>query len=248
MIAELKTAGVTVWGEQDDIFGYKRHFVAHPDGFAKGILEAPETEHLLEFKTMSEKNFIVLQGKGVEKAQPKHYAQMQIQMHLTGLTRAFYLVVNKNNDELYAERVYYNKDYAEALQKKIEMIIDIDRPPEPNVSWTCRWCDMRGLCDPEKYPEAKQMPQLNCRTCVFSTPAEGGTWQCSKFNGDIPKEFQLKGCDKHLLIPGILPVDVVSSDGETYVEYADGRLNINEDYVTNCDNVVHESFQHGTPF
>ena len=57
MIAERKTAGVEVYGEQEDITGYKGHFVMHPDGRAMGMHEAPKNEHLLEIKTLSAKYF-----------------------------------------------------------------------------------------------------------------------------------------------------------------------------------------------
>jgi len=252
MIAELKTAGVKVYGEQESIIGYKKHFKAHPDGRAMGILEAPKTEHLLEFKTMSDKKFSEMLGQGVKQAQPKHYAQMQIQMHLTGMTRAFYLVVNKNDDHLYAERVKYDKAEGERLQERIEYLVDATAPPEKKQCWTCRFCDMRGLCFPDKYDVGKE-PELNCRTCTFSTPVDGGEWTCSQYNGEvIPNECQLKGCPRHLLIPGILAPEAVDSDGYTYVLYANGLLNFNNQYETNdvkeCPDNYDHTLSHGIPF
>ncbi len=229
IIEELQAAGINVFGCQDKAVGYKGHFSSHPDGKATGIPEAPKTVHLLEFKTAAEKKFKEMEKKGVQEAQPKHYDQMQIQMHQTGITRALYVVVNKNTDEIYAERIDYDKAVGERLSQRIVRIIDSPVPLPCNETYQCRWCDMSGLCGIGK---GATTPELHCRTCVFSTPVPGGEWFCSKWDaGPIPKDFQLTGCEKHLLIPGIINVDVVESDGETFVLYENGVLNHNDEYV-----------------
>ena len=51
------------------------------------------------------KSFRDSSAKGVVEAKPQHWAQMQIYMHLTGLTRALDLVVGKDTDDLHVERV-----------------------------------------------------------------------------------------------------------------------------------------------
>ena len=242
LVAELKSAGVNVYGEQEDIIGYKKHFMAHPDGRAMGILEAPKTEHLLEFKTASDAKFIEMVGKGCKAANPGYYRQMQIQMHLTGLTRAFFLMVNKNDDHIYAERIPYDKAEGERLQELIEFIIDTSKPPEKCESYKCNWCAMKGLC------EGTDTPELNCRTCVFSEPVTGGHWHCSKHDDNIPKEFQLKGCDKHLLIPGILEAHPIDTDEKTFIEYDNGLLNFNAEYVTTDKVNPEHTLTWGVPF
>ncbi len=60
---------------------------------------------MLEFKTHSAKSFADLAAKGVEASKPQHVAQMQIYMHLTGITRALYVAVCKDTDALHIERV-----------------------------------------------------------------------------------------------------------------------------------------------
>jgi hypothetical protein len=45
---------------------------------------------------MRRKSFVELVAKGVRQAKPQHFAQMQIYMRLTTLTRAMYLAVNKD--------------------------------------------------------------------------------------------------------------------------------------------------------
>lgn len=78
---------------------------------------------MLEFKTHAAKSFVDLVAKGVQRSKPQHYAQMQIYMRLTGMTRAMYLAVNKDNDDLYVERVEVDGDFADRLLAKAGRII-----------------------------------------------------------------------------------------------------------------------------
>ena len=64
------------------------------------------------------KSFRELVAKGVAEAKPQHQAQMQIYMHLTGLTRAMYVAVCKDTDDLHVERVRADADAAERLLAK----------------------------------------------------------------------------------------------------------------------------------
>ena len=52
---------------------------------ALGLLEAPKTWHVAEFKTHSAKSFAELVAKGVVLAKPQHAAQMQVYMQLLSL-------------------------------------------------------------------------------------------------------------------------------------------------------------------
>ena len=106
--------------------------------------------HVLEFKTHNAKSFADLQKNGVAKSKPVHYAQMQLYMALTGMTRAMYLAVNRDNDELYSERVNADADEAKRLIEKAERIIFAPEPP-PGVStkpdwYECKMCDHYDLC------------------------------------------------------------------------------------------------------
>ena len=50
-------------------------------------------------------------------------------MHHRGLTRALYVAVNKNDDELYAERVKYDAARALSLVAKAERIVAAHAAP-----------------------------------------------------------------------------------------------------------------------
>lgn len=208
----LRSVGVEFYdvahnGEQFRVSAVNGHFGGSLDGAGKGFIEAPEKWHVVEFKTHSDKSFKELEKKGVEKAHPKHYAQMQMYMHLTGMERAFYLAVNKNDDELYQERIKYKKRLAENLLLKAESIIYSDVPP-PKIGgptfYLCKpdWCDFHGVCHGDIKPEK------NCRTCQYSAPArvgESGTWECTH-NGCEPIESKVtmfNGCEQYELMEGL---------------------------------------------
>jgi hypothetical protein len=227
-VAELRRAGVQVWeadpntGRQFEYRAIGGHFGLSLDGVGLGFLEAPKTPHSIEMKTSSSKLFTKLAKEGVEQAKPEHYAQMQIGMHLSGLTRCFYIAVNKDNDELYSERVKYDEVFALRLLEKAKRIINANEPPE-RISdrpdwWQCQWCDFHDICHEQAIPE------VNCRTCAHSTPELDGDqrWSCARYHCDLPTEVQRQGgeCPAHVFIPALLPWKAVDADEqEGWIEY-----------------------------
>lgn len=196
------------------------HVGGGSDGAVLGVIGAPKTWHLLEVKTMNERRFKVLQKEKVRKAQPGHYAQMQIYMKGLGLKRALYIVVCKDNDWIYVERVAFDSAYAEAMVAKAEMVV---RAPEPlskiseDPTWfECKFCNHRPICHLQQVEKLER----NCRTCTSSTPMEDGTWRC-EFHKAIPlPETQRVGCEDHLFVPSLLPWDAVDAcEDERYVVY-----------------------------
>ena len=104
--ANLRAVGVTVWdrdpetGRQVSFTEHGGHFALSLDGVGEGFEESSEP-HVLEFKTMNDKNFRAMQAKGVKESKPIYWAQMQVGMHLAGLDRAYFIAVNKNTDAIY---------------------------------------------------------------------------------------------------------------------------------------------------
>ena len=203
-VKNLRSVGVEVHDHDEATgrqFGFTDlggHFAGSIDGAAIGIREAPKTWYLLEFKTYNDKRFELLKKHGVQIASPEHHAQMVVYMFYLGFTRAFYMAVNKNTDELYSERIKNDSALAGLLQQKAERIIFAPHPPVRVSSdpewWKCRYCDHRDICH-DGSPAA-----VNCRTCQHSTPIEGG-WQCGKRNQMLSYQEQLRGCSDHLYIP-----------------------------------------------
>jgi hypothetical protein len=191
-------------------------FGPHVGGSVDGIIErgvpgAEGKRHIAEFKTTNAKNFSKLEKEGVQKAQPMHYAQMQLYMLGTGIDRALYVAVCKDDDRYYTERVSLDKAAAEALRDKALRIVASETMPAPistDPSWyQCRFCDAHEFCHTTKLTK-----EVNCRTCAHSAPQEH--WHCNRWEDDIPVGHQRKGCDSHVLHPDLVPWQFRQSDDE----------------------------------
>lgn len=208
MVGWLRLAGIAVQdldpatGEQFECTALDGHFVGKFDGIGTGFLEAPKTPHLLECKTHNAKSFAQLVKGGVAAAKPEHLAQMQVYMHMAGLTRAFYLAKCKDNDDLYSERVEYDAAHAMELMAKAQRVRDASAPParisDDPASFLCRFCKAKDVC------HAGQFALRNCRTCLHSTPVTDG-WHCARHNRTLSVDDQQAGCPNHLYLPGLVP-------------------------------------------
>lgn len=223
LVEYLKLGGLQVdavdpaTGEQYMISFAGGHAGGHTDGKVVGVVEAPKTPHVLECKSHNQKSFLELRRKGVKDAKPAHYAQMQTYMHFQSLTRALYVSVNKNDDELHIERVEYDVSYALNLVVKAERIVTAEsRPPrlhedpEAKMAWQCRFCTARPVC------HDGAMPRRTCRTCLHSTAEMDGQgrWSCDRHKKDITKEEQRAGCPQHLYLPSLIAGEQVDADAQ----------------------------------
>lgn len=209
---DLRNVGVEVLevdpstNEQFAVSFLGGHLRGHADGAALGIKGAEKTWHLLEFKTHGDKSFNTLAAKGVKEAKPMHYAQMQLYMHGLELTRAYYMAVNKNTDELHGERISYDKAEAEALVDRGRRIVFASEPPAPisdRPDWyECKMCHLHPFCHKT---EKQELPEVNCRTCIHSTPTEDGQWLCEQSQKILSREAQEEGCHWHRWIPNLFP-------------------------------------------
>ncbi|HDZ25646.1 MAG TPA: hypothetical protein ENH65_03945 [Candidatus Aminicenantes bacterium] len=194
--------------KQFEVSALGGHFSGHMDGCALGIPEAPKTWHVLEFKTHKAKSFKKLEKEGVQKSKPQHFSQMQIYMHLTKMTRALYLAVNKDTDDLCSERIKHDSGACETLMSKAERIITSNEPPKRAFSrrdyYECKWCDAQSICwGPESSEPALPIKTLSCRQCCHATPdihSEGANWHCEKLG--VPVK-DLEPCEHHLCLPGL---------------------------------------------
>ena len=226
LVQNLRRTGATVLevdpetGRQFRVQAPGGHFGGSLDGVALNLLEAPKTWHVLEFKTHSAKSFADLAAKHVRQSKPQHFAQMQIYMWLTGLTRALYVAVNKDNDDLYIERVELDTAVSARLLEKAQRVI-FAATPLPRISEDPSWYQCR-LCDHAEVCHGKQAAEINCRTCLHATPIDGG-WHCARHNKSLTEVDQRTACTHHLYLPPLVPGRQVDA-GEGWVEYefADG--------------------------
>ena len=211
IVRNLRRIGVQVHetapdGKQWRVSAVGGHFGGSMDAALVGLPEAPKTWHVAEFKTFNEKSFKELQAKGVEKAKPMHWDQMQTYMGLTGMERAMYIAVCKNDDTIYTERVEFDAVEFAKIMERAERVISADEPPlriSNDPSWyECKMCDHHSLCHGEEAPD------VNCRTCAHSTPVvdgEDGKWDCNQF-GEVGLLAQREShnCAAHRYIPILL--------------------------------------------
>ncbi|KAF1711090.1 oxidoreductase [Pseudoxanthomonas kalamensis DSM 18571] len=230
-IEELRAIGCTVkdidpsTGDQFRFKAVGGHVGCGLDSVILGVPEASKTWHLGEYKTHNAKSFAALVKDGVAKSKPEHYAQVQLCMKLSELTRTLYLAVNKDTDELHAERIHYDSDFADRVLTKAERIVYAPEPL-PRLSddpafFKCKFCPASQVC------HASALPQVSCRTCLHATPEPDGDgrWSCAKFNCDLSVDIQRASgeqCRSHLYIPALLhnwgeAVDASQEDG--WVEY-----------------------------
>jgi len=206
IISDLRSIGMDV---REVSSQHRVDFGSHVSGsldaiINKGVPEAPNSKHIAEFKTHSKKSFDALAKDGVEKSKPEHFVQMQVYMAGTGIDRALYLAVCKDDDRIYTERVKFDKDVALPAIERGQRIALTDRMPEPissDASWyQCKFCDAHEFCH-----QSKTTKHVNCRTCAMATPLSDSTWHCAKWDSVIPLDSQHNGCEGHVLHPDLVP-------------------------------------------
>ena len=221
LVRNLRRTGATVVevdpqsGRQFRVAAHGGHFGGSLDAVAINLIEAPKTWHVVEFKTHAQKSFTDLAAKKVRESKPQHYAQMQVYMLLTEISRAVYLAVNKNTDDLYVERIELDAAFAAQLLEKAGRIIFAQNPParinEDPAWYQCRFCDHADVC------HGKQAAEINCRTCLHATPIDGG-WHCARHNKSLSEVDQRTACERHLYLPALIPGEQADA-GEDWVEY-----------------------------
>jgi len=225
LIEDLRRVGVQVedfdpQGGQWTFRTLSGHFGCSMDAAALGLPEAPKTWHVCEFKGLNQKNFDKVVKEGCKKAKPEHHAQMMVNMGMSGMKRALYLVVNKNTDELHSERIEFDKTEFDRLVARAEGIIRATEPParisDDPTKFPCGWSGKAsgagpGQCAFFNVCHGDQVPEVNCRTCSYSTAVldgvdrKEGEWRCSNPALEsapvLSEPLQRSGCLEHRFIP-----------------------------------------------
>lgn len=196
----LRMVGVKVThtGRKQAIVELSPWVKGHADGIIEsGLKESPKKRHVLEMKTSNDKAFQDLKKRGVQAAKPMHYVQMQLYMLGLKIDRAFYWCVNKNDDEVYTERIYLDKDFAAKLSvRAIALSVEqnLPAPISKMPSWyECKICPFWGLC--HNHEEADH----SCRTCEHAHFNSDGTVMCKKRVELRDTKAQERGCKEFKL-------------------------------------------------
>lgn len=226
-----------VSGQQFACIDHAGHFRGHLDGTIKGLLQAPGTLHVWEHKQVGVDKYkklcklqVDMDGKGIlEKWNPIYYAQAVIYMHYRGIKRHYLTCSTPGGRETTSVRTNSNAEKAAVLVEKAKTIIEAPEPPEgisTNPGWyQCKMCDHYGFC------HGGQVPEVNCRTCCYSTPMmvgeHAGHWICAWRKTTLTVEEQRKGCPDHVFLPALVPLKQLDSDDkENWVSYQNGEHEI----------------------
>lgn len=238
IIDDLRAIGITIYdrdpetGKQIQYGMFGNHFGGSVDAIGQGFPEAPVAWHVVEIKTSNARAFKVMQTKGVAVAKPLHYAQIQLYMSWSNLDRAMYLVVCKDTDEIYSERIHYDKDIAERLRVKAHNVIFSPEPLErigTETDFRCKFCDHKPIC------HNKQFPEVNCRTCAFSDAMSNGDWNCCRYNHKIEPLTQRNGCPSHAFIPALVPLQQIDADVDLWTITYEGNVVNGQGFISSKD-------------
>lgn len=217
-------------GGQFKLDDHNGHAGSAIDGIVVGIPDLPAGEAALtEMKTHAEKSFNEVVRKGVMESKFIHYVQMQVYMNKYELKWALYMAVNKNNDEIHLELVHYDPVVAERYLERSGLLIYSDKAParlSDSPGWyECKFCEFTKIC------HQKEVPEINCRTCIHSTPIANKEWHCSWYDEKLPKEVQLRhDCPSHLFNPELLNAAKVvegdESEGWLKISWLDKHITL----------------------
>lgn len=157
----LQLAGYRVEGTQTEFSALNGLFGGHCDGIIHGVTQRP---HILEIKSASASRFKAFVTSGICQVAPTYAAQVQCYMGYAGLERALFVCMNKNNCEIYTERVYFNPQAFRELEARAAQIIGSNEAPDRAFredSPECRMCEYAGHCWHSPYVQTRQ----TCGTC-----------------------------------------------------------------------------------
>lgn len=208
ILDDLVEIGCVVISEQSRVRFIGGHVRGKIDAEAVGLPEHP-AGLLVECKSSNDRGFKEVCKKGCKEAKPFHFVQVQLYMHGRGLTACLYVVVNKNDDDIWPEIIPYDKEFCERTLARAERIIRSDDPPSKlyedqnsKAAFVCKMCRHRPVCHDGDWP------RRNCRTCLHSTPlteSSDACWSCSKWQKPLTLAEQDAGCPSHLYIPSLVP-------------------------------------------
>ena len=198
-----------ITGKQWEVTAVNGHAKGHLDGRILGIRRASKTLHVLEIKTVNEREFSKVKlarykhgSKGAVKAYSEvHYAQVQVYMLLSGITRAFHIYCTPGGRDWLSCRTDLNVEAAEFYLDRAERIILHPLTIPDRISgnpdhFICAMCDFAQAC------HHGAPPAPDCRNCQHGMTWYDGDWYCDKkqdvlMNFTPCADYELKGTMRH---------------------------------------------------
>jgi hypothetical protein len=127
---------------------------------------------------------------------------MQAGLWLSGLKRALYVAVNKNDEAYYIERVRRDDEFIAKLKTKVDAVVSNPLTP-PGISLKanapgCTYCVYAEVC------VGQAAPERNCRSCGNATVEANGEWGCALLNITLTQKAQLVACPEYSARTGAL--------------------------------------------
>jgi len=222
VVIDLRNAGMVVHDvdpstrKQFRFTDHGGHFSGSLDGCILNVPAAEKTWHVLEIKTHNAKSFAELKAKHVQVAKAQHLAQMMCYCGWSSMTRALYVAVCKDNDEIYTERVAFMPRVFEDARTDALSIITAPEPPKRSESDLCVFCEHREICLCGAFAD------VTCRTCLHLTPdvtGSDGRWVCKREQKHLTTALQERGCDNHLFISALVATGEAVELGDDFVIY-----------------------------
>lgn len=215
------------------------HFRGHVDGIIKGLLQSPKTYHIFEHKAINEKRFNELNKSIQEKGEKGalrnfdiiYFSQAQIYMHAFQLER-HYLVASLPGGRGHTScRTDYDKKYAEGIIEKAKIIIFDNwtipaRLSDKREFYKCKFCAFQKVCHDGDFP------LVNCKTCRYSEPINGGIRKCLKKEIDITDDFLMKGCQYHVYNPALIQAKLIEQQEDGCIYQTDAGYKFANVYST----------------
>lgn len=153
LVSLLEKTGAKVWTknpETGEQFGFTEGNVGgHCDGVIQGIPESSKP-HLLEFKSANAKGFKEFVDKGCKGKSMTYWVQVQVYMYKLNLNDCLFIVMNKDNQELYFERIKKEKGVGKMYIDRGNMVAEMESEPERKYMnpsfWKCKFCNWRVEC------------------------------------------------------------------------------------------------------
>lgn len=189
-------------GKQFRITGAKGHYGGSLDGMCKAPKRYQLSEDIVllnEYKTNNTgSGYAKIATDGIQKAKPKHFAQMSQYGLKYELKYGLYMIENKNDSDITFKIVELDWNLGAQMESKAEEIIFAKEPPnrisDNPAFFNCKFCDKAAIC------HGNDSPEKNCRSCRNCSPVENAEWFCSLHQGNVPSDFIKKGCDQWLPI------------------------------------------------
>lgn len=155
---ELHTNDPERGGKQYKLDNLGGRLTGRLDGAIKGLKQAPLTWHIWEHKSVNQKKFDKLEKLKIklgEKLALKewdevYYGQAQLNMFHAKLDRHYLTVSTPGVRDVTSCRTELDAEYAKALVRKADDIINALMPPErissDPESFICKFCRWKGKC------------------------------------------------------------------------------------------------------